>query len=274
MIRPPEAHDQVQVLALRLTSPTYQQFSTLQVGTDHRAPDGHEPPTCAHPTRTSPGGTSASGWFWPSSSSSPFAARPCALGYLRKRLTAPRTSTGRASRVAGASCVAAPASSSRASRTPGTTVGNILREAGLDPGPKRGKGNWSGFVRRHAAGQRLRVRAGSRAGRSGGSVPADLRPRREPPGDRIQSHRESRYDMGGPAGPERVDGDERAGAPHPRADRPRHQVHFELWPCIRGGSNTGPRRFALPPLCRSCHGFMSFGSSIRTSCCCSVRSLP
>src|SRR5262249_10209749 len=32
-----------------------------------------------------------------------------------------------------------------------TTVANILREAGLDPGPKRGEGSWSDFVRRHAA---------------------------------------------------------------------------------------------------------------------------
>jgi putative transposase len=32
-----------------------------------------------------------------------------------------------------------------------TTVANILREAGLDPGPKRGEGTWSDFVQRHAA---------------------------------------------------------------------------------------------------------------------------
>lgn len=32
-----------------------------------------------------------------------------------------------------------------------TTVANILREAGLDPGPKRGEGTWSDFVKRHAA---------------------------------------------------------------------------------------------------------------------------
>ena len=32
-----------------------------------------------------------------------------------------------------------------------TTVANILREAGLDPGPKRGEGTWSDFVARHAA---------------------------------------------------------------------------------------------------------------------------
>jgi putative transposase len=32
-----------------------------------------------------------------------------------------------------------------------TTVANILREAGLDPGPKRGPGTWSDFVARHAA---------------------------------------------------------------------------------------------------------------------------
>ncbi|HEY1191864.1 MAG TPA: integrase core domain-containing protein [Gemmata sp.] len=32
-----------------------------------------------------------------------------------------------------------------------TTVANILRAAGLDPGPKRGEGSWSEFVRRHAA---------------------------------------------------------------------------------------------------------------------------
>jgi len=32
-----------------------------------------------------------------------------------------------------------------------TTVANILREAGLDPGPKRGEGSWSDFVQRHAA---------------------------------------------------------------------------------------------------------------------------
>ena len=32
-----------------------------------------------------------------------------------------------------------------------TTVATILREAGLDPGPKRGAGTWSDFVQRHAA---------------------------------------------------------------------------------------------------------------------------
>jgi putative transposase len=32
-----------------------------------------------------------------------------------------------------------------------TTVADILRGAGLDPGPKRGAGTWSDFVRRHAA---------------------------------------------------------------------------------------------------------------------------
>ncbi|MBA4192722.1 MAG: integrase, partial [Planctomycetaceae bacterium] len=32
-----------------------------------------------------------------------------------------------------------------------TTVVNILKEAGLDPGPKRGKGTWDEFVRRHAS---------------------------------------------------------------------------------------------------------------------------
>jgi putative transposase len=32
-----------------------------------------------------------------------------------------------------------------------TTVANILREAGLDPGPRRGPGTWDEFVRRHAA---------------------------------------------------------------------------------------------------------------------------
>src|SRR5262249_26482672 len=32
-----------------------------------------------------------------------------------------------------------------------TTVATILREAGLDPGPKRGPGTWSEFVARHAA---------------------------------------------------------------------------------------------------------------------------
>src|SRR5262245_46255283 len=31
-----------------------------------------------------------------------------------------------------------------------TTVANILREAGIDPGPKRGPGTWSDFVKRHA----------------------------------------------------------------------------------------------------------------------------
>lgn len=31
-----------------------------------------------------------------------------------------------------------------------TTVVNILREAGLDPGPKRGEGTWSEFLTRHA----------------------------------------------------------------------------------------------------------------------------
>ncbi|MBA4192283.1 MAG: integrase, partial [Planctomycetaceae bacterium] len=32
-----------------------------------------------------------------------------------------------------------------------TTVVNIFKEAGLDPGPKRGKGTWDEFVRRHAS---------------------------------------------------------------------------------------------------------------------------
>jgi putative transposase len=32
-----------------------------------------------------------------------------------------------------------------------TTVRNILNEAGLDPGPKSGKGSWDEFVKRHAA---------------------------------------------------------------------------------------------------------------------------
>jgi len=32
-----------------------------------------------------------------------------------------------------------------------STVGNILREAGIEPGPKRGEGTWSEFVHRHAA---------------------------------------------------------------------------------------------------------------------------
>lgn len=32
-----------------------------------------------------------------------------------------------------------------------TTVANILREAGFDPGPKRGEGTWSDFLARHAA---------------------------------------------------------------------------------------------------------------------------
>lgn len=32
-----------------------------------------------------------------------------------------------------------------------TTVKNILREAGLDPGPKRGAGSWDEFITRHAA---------------------------------------------------------------------------------------------------------------------------
>jgi putative transposase len=32
-----------------------------------------------------------------------------------------------------------------------TTVASILREAGLDPGPKRGEGSWAEFVKRHAA---------------------------------------------------------------------------------------------------------------------------
>jgi len=31
-----------------------------------------------------------------------------------------------------------------------TTVLNILREAGLDPGPKRGRGSWSEFIAIHA----------------------------------------------------------------------------------------------------------------------------
>jgi putative transposase len=31
------------------------------------------------------------------------------------------------------------------------TVASILREAGLDPGPKRGEGTWDDFVKRHAA---------------------------------------------------------------------------------------------------------------------------
>lgn len=32
-----------------------------------------------------------------------------------------------------------------------STVANVLREAGLDPGPKRGEGSWTEFVTRHAA---------------------------------------------------------------------------------------------------------------------------
>ena len=32
-----------------------------------------------------------------------------------------------------------------------STVVNILREAGLDPGPKRGEDTWDGFIKRHAA---------------------------------------------------------------------------------------------------------------------------
>jgi putative transposase len=32
-----------------------------------------------------------------------------------------------------------------------TTVANILREVSLDPGPKRGKGTWDEFVKRHAS---------------------------------------------------------------------------------------------------------------------------
>jgi putative transposase len=32
-----------------------------------------------------------------------------------------------------------------------TTVANILRAHGLDPGPRRGEGSWAAFVKRHAA---------------------------------------------------------------------------------------------------------------------------
>ena len=32
-----------------------------------------------------------------------------------------------------------------------STVRNILREGGFDPGPKRGEGSWSEFLQRHAA---------------------------------------------------------------------------------------------------------------------------
>jgi len=32
-----------------------------------------------------------------------------------------------------------------------STVVNILREAGLDPGPKRGEDTWDDFIKRHAA---------------------------------------------------------------------------------------------------------------------------
>src|SRR5262249_50031395 len=32
-----------------------------------------------------------------------------------------------------------------------STVVNILKDAGLDPGPKRGEGTWDDFVKRHAA---------------------------------------------------------------------------------------------------------------------------
>ena len=32
-----------------------------------------------------------------------------------------------------------------------TTVKNIIKDAGLDPGPKRGEGSWDDFVKRHAA---------------------------------------------------------------------------------------------------------------------------
>lgn len=32
-----------------------------------------------------------------------------------------------------------------------TTVLNVLRAEGLDPGPKRGAGTWDEFVKRHAA---------------------------------------------------------------------------------------------------------------------------
>ncbi len=32
-----------------------------------------------------------------------------------------------------------------------TTVANILRAAGFDPGPKRGKGTWDEFVKHHAS---------------------------------------------------------------------------------------------------------------------------
>jgi putative transposase len=32
-----------------------------------------------------------------------------------------------------------------------TTVKNIIKEAGLEPGPKRGEGSWDEFVKRHAA---------------------------------------------------------------------------------------------------------------------------
>jgi putative transposase len=32
-----------------------------------------------------------------------------------------------------------------------TTVADILRSVGLDPGPKRGEGSWDEFLRRHAA---------------------------------------------------------------------------------------------------------------------------
>src|SRR5205807_6200026 len=31
-----------------------------------------------------------------------------------------------------------------------STVRNILKEAGIDPGPKRGEGSWTDFVKRHA----------------------------------------------------------------------------------------------------------------------------
>ncbi len=73
-----------------------------------------------------------------------------------------------------------------------STVVNILRQANLDPGPKRGEGTWSEFLRRHAAtlwaSDFICGADTHRRGRCRSLTLALLRPPRQPEGHRFLAH--------------------------------------------------------------------------------------
>ena len=124
-----------------------------------------------------------------------------------------------------------------------TTVANILREAGIDPGPKRGEGTWSDFVIRHAstlwAADFLSVRTLTTRGfvelyvlvfihygsRNAFVAGRDREPGR-PVGDATSS--------------ERLDADGRMGiATESYPDRLRHEVHAIVRRGLRGRGREG-----------------------------------